>query len=191
MLIVGSGEKRIELEETSTIVRQFLHLTEKLCLNVQWAEENLFGNMLPLVTFLNKFDCEIALRMVLSKIEERVESGAWPRLLLFLIRAKLGIPALCTRDPWSSSYCVPHIVYDRRWWEFPENCRPPLSASGPLLFTLDFDALKPEFADAIPHAYRQLLDVDRTSFFLRLRNYLRDDGEQDCSGEMQQLKRKR
>lgn len=161
MIEAGSGPASIELDDDSTTLRHFLVIAQHRRLDVQGLEAALFARVLALIAFLDKYGCDAALEIALAGIVRRVKDTLWPRLLYFLVGAKLRRPAICHAALDTGARELPE---DMQWHLFTPALRPPLAGGGEGVYTLDFRALTRATLDTLPNEYLLPLAASRPAF---------------------------
>lgn len=146
MLELCGGERLVHVTETAATLRRFLQLITTLRLDAAALEAGsggLFGNVLALVGFMEKYHCALALELLLERLDAEVYGERWPHFLLFLVGARLGRACLC-RD-------VIACGADRPWRAFARAMRP--TGVAPELNTLNFRALPKDMLELLPLEY--------------------------------------
>lgn len=97
MVTAGSGELKVQLDEKAITLKQFEKFIDTETFTHAASEGFcLFDQVLAFVRFLDKYQCDRALRHFLVDLEAKVQTE-WPALLLFMSGVYLGKLELCIR----------------------------------------------------------------------------------------------
>lgn len=115
MIKTGDDEKEVRLDEKAVTIRQFKEIIDTREFKTKEKTELLpFDQVLALMRFLDKYDCDHASARFFEILERNVK-GDWPSLLLFLCGVHLDRPALCRK-------ALDSPVYN--WEQYSEHIRP-------------------------------------------------------------------
>lgn len=114
MVAVGDGDKKVQLEESSIVLRQFKQLVSGRKFGVvKGSKVTFFDQVLNLARFLDKYECELAIHHYVETLQRNIIERKWPDLLLFLSGVIFDRSELCTKAVDMPAYPWSH--YDQAW----------------------------------------------------------------------------
>lgn len=97
MVLLGCGQNEVTLEEKAVTIMQFKEIISSQKFQVIESKGlSPFDQVLALLRFLDKYDCDHAIEHLVEMVEKKVQVN-WPPLLLFLCGAYLDRSELCKR----------------------------------------------------------------------------------------------